>query len=81
LIEALLDSLPEEEATSPERKRRTARCLKALHSAILRCGDAEWLAYEARIAFDWIVQRLLVNRQEALPWMRTADGKGDARQL
>jgi hypothetical protein len=58
---------------APEKRDKTATCLKALHDAILHCDDLDWLAHEAGISLDWLSGELGIAPRAAAPWA-TATG-------
>ena len=58
--------------SAPEKRDKTATCLKALHDAILHCDDLDWLAHEAGVSLDWLSGELGIAPQAAAPWATAA---------
>jgi hypothetical protein len=59
--------------STPEKRDKTATCLKALHDAILHCDDLDWLAHEAGISLDWLSGELGIAPHDAAPWATATD--------
>jgi len=57
----------------PEKRDKTATCLKALHDAILHCDDLDWLAHEAGISLDWLSGELGIAPCDAAHWATAPD--------
>jgi len=75
LLDAAVRSRPD--SLRPEKRDKTATCLKALHDAILRSDDSAWLADQSGLSLDWLAEQPGIDARQAFPWSSTVK-KGQA---